>query len=374
MSLKVAFVVDALFPDRVGGIQKYSTELVKHLAMKGVEIEVYTQEDCPLAIEILKPYKVSVMHVESKQKQLGPFSYLIANRGFSKEVFNILKTRDCQIVYAQGFTGIGESKIKGPFPVVHNLHGLEMYQPTKGFKSGMIAFVFRREVNRILRNAKHVISLGAKLSNIIDKVNPNLNISEIPNAIGEGWLENAMVQRNHAVTKFLFVGRYEWRKGFDTMNAAITQLKLDPNCKFEMDFIGNIPKHAQLDLAGIRYLGELRDEARIKEVYSKCDVLINASYSEGMPTVILEAMASGMAVIATDVGASGALVNQENGRLIQPYNVGGLAGAMQDLCNKSQSELQQMGLVSVERVKKDFSWVQIADKHIQVFKQICRTA
>ena len=52
------------------------------------------------------------------------------------------------------------------------------------------------------------------------------------------------------------------------------------------------------------------------------------SLSEGMPTVILEAMARGKAVIATDVGAVSELVSEENGVLIQAGSVEELSNAL----------------------------------------------
>lgn len=55
--------------------------------------------------------------------------------------------------------------------------------------------------------------------------------------------------------------------------------------------------------------------------YSQSDVLVVPSFSEGMPTVILEAMAQNLAIIGTDVGAVRAMVSMENGFLITPGNV-----------------------------------------------------
>ena len=51
------------------------------------------------------------------------------------------------------------------------------------------------------------------------------------------------------------------------------------------------------------------------------DILICPSYSEGMPNVIMEGMARGLAIIATNVGATSRMVSKENGWLISPDNL-----------------------------------------------------
>ncbi|MGB0418765.1 MAG: glycosyltransferase family 4 protein, partial [Opitutales bacterium] len=76
----------------------------------------------------------------------------------------------------------------------------------------------------------------------------------------------------------------------------------------EFVFIGPIPKEKQLDLPWVQYRGSVSDQDALKAELDQGDVLVCPSYSEGMPTVILEAMARGLAIVATDVGATCELV------------------------------------------------------------------
>lgn len=82
---------------------------------------------------------------------------------------------------------------------------------------------------------------------------------------------------------------------------------------FEFHFIGPIPAKAKIINSQVIYHGEIRTESKIRKIISNCDVLVCPSYSEGMPTVISEAM--GLAIIATDVGAVQEMVDG-NGWLI----------------------------------------------------------
>src|SRR6202044_1787021 len=107
--------------------------------------------------------------------------------------------------------------------------------------------------------------------------------------------------------KFVFVGRFERRKGIPELNKAIEQLL--PNDNFTFDFIGDIPSEFRLNSPILTYHGKLSSETEIKKILSQCDVLVSPSYAEGMPISIMEAMAQGLAVIATDVGSVSTLVN-----------------------------------------------------------------
>jgi glycosyltransferase involved in cell wall biosynthesis len=95
-----------------------------------------------------------------------------------------------------------------------------------------------------------------------------------------------------------------------------------------LDMVGayTLPRGAA---AGIRAHGEVRDRARIRKFFGAADFVVVPSYAEGMPTVILEAFAQAVPVIATDVGASADAVRTgETGFLIPPGDAGALRKAM----------------------------------------------
>ena len=116
--------------------------------------------------------------------------------------------------------------------------------------------------------------------------------------------------------QFLYLGRYERRKGIEEINKAINLLDKELTSYAHFNFIGNIPDDKKLKLKHVNYFGEIRDKVILKNLIKQNDVLLCPSYSEGMPNVILEAMANGLTVVATDVGATNVLVNNENGFLL----------------------------------------------------------
>lgn len=369
--MRLAILVDGLYPDKLGGIQKYTTALASQLAKEGLEVVLYVQHASPNATLNLKSLGVQIQTVPVGQLRIPILGYLWANREFSKKALLQAELEGAQLIYAQGMAGVAAAYTPLNIEVLHNFHGLEMFQPVKGWKARIIAALFRKELRKLLRKAPKVISLGAKISEIILGENKNSEVTNIPNGIASEWMLKDKRNYREKGKKFLLVGRHEWRKGLDTFEKAWTELRSKPSFDGMVAFVGGIPEHLRLQDDRAVYLGELRDEEALRKIYMDADVLLCPSYSEGMPTVVLEAMACGLPVIATNVGATGELVDAEIGALIPPFDSHALAQAMEQMATKNTQEMEQMGAAALQRVQTRFNWEQVADKHIVVFKQIC---
>jgi glycosyltransferase involved in cell wall biosynthesis len=116
----------------------------------------------------------------------------------------------------------------------------------------------------------------------------------------------------------------------------------------------------------IIYHGEIRDTAKIKAILSQSDVLVCASWSEGFPNVILEGMACGLAIIATNVGAISAMVSDKNGWLIEPANTDVLHKTMLEVINYPDLSLKKE--TSLQLVNIAFNWGMIYEKTIVAIK------
>ena len=104
-------------------------------------------------------------------------------------------------------------------------------------------------------------------------------------------------------------------------------------------------------------------------VYWMCasDVFILASYAEGIPNVVLEAMACGLPVIATNVGGIPEVaIEQETAILIPPRQVLPLVEAMNIFVHDPELR-RRMGIAGRERIKINFSWFQSATQLAQVY-------
>jgi glycosyltransferase involved in cell wall biosynthesis len=85
-----------------------------------------------------------------------------------------------------------------------------------------------------------------------------------------------------------------------------------------------------------------------------------------MPTVILEAMARGKAIIATDVGAVAELVDESNGFIIPPNDVAILRKAINHI---KVSQVKKFGSSSTSKVK-NYTWKILSEKLLIDFERI----
>ncbi len=104
------------------------------------------------------------------------------------------------------------------------------------------------------------------------------------------------------------------------------------------------------------------------------DVFVHASFREGMPAAILEAMASGLPVIATDAeGVPDIFDTPENiGRMIQKGDIPGLAEAMKELNNMDAEKLKAMGKAATKRLLQGFTSTQMAQGIIKVYQDVLK--
>jgi glycosyltransferase involved in cell wall biosynthesis len=137
----------------------------------------------------------------------------------------------------------------------------------------------------------------------------------------------------------IYVGRFVEAKGMRELIAAFKQLALaDP--KVSLALVGDGVMKTDL-LEMVRSTG-LHDRVHlpggqspegVAEWINAADVLTLPSWSEGYPNVVVEGVACGRPVVATDVGGTREILDQHNGILIPPKDASRLASALQEALN-----------------------------------------
>lgn len=150
--------------------------------------------------------------------------------------------------------------------------------------------------------------------------------------------------------RLVCVGRLSKEKGQMLLIEAIRRLALK-SVKFELVLAGDGEMRSELEQLIERY--GLAEQVRITGWISSNDVrkeimaawgLVLPSFSEGLPVVIMEAMALRRPVLATYVGGIPELVlHGENGWLFPPGSIDDLTAAMEDCFSKCNEELKKMG-------------------------------
>jgi glycosyltransferase involved in cell wall biosynthesis len=84
----------------------------------------------------------------------------------------------------------------------------------------------------------------------------------------------------------------------------------------------------------------------------------------------MEGMASGCAIIATDVGAINLMVSPKNGILIQPMDASAIVNAIKNILAMDKEELFQLKLTSIKRTQEEFLWEHVILQEIDAIKKI----
>ncbi len=377
--MKILFLTDGLFPFQIGGMQKHSSVLVKLLAERGLDLTVIHPGGKDYSVQKLNDEfgdfpNLKFILVPFPPPGKIPGHYIRANRAYSKSAFeavgNDLASFD--LIYAQGFTGHffikKKSAVNYKGKIVVNLHGFEMFQFSADLKTRLAYSLLKREAEFNLIQADYVYSFGGKL----DRILKALGISEAKilahaNGIVDTWLTNSLNQ--HAVRTFVFIGRNERRKGLNELTTALNKIIKSTPHKLKFHFIGNIEETEQFKSSDIEYHGEIRDSTKIISILDQCDCLVIPSYAEGMPTVILEAMSRGLAVIGTDVGAVSRMIDG-NGILLTNPDEEKIADAIQKVISMNEDELNQWKQKSLSLVREKFLWSKVVEEKIKDFCRI----
>ena len=144
--------------------------------------------------------------------------------------------------------------------------------------------------------------------------------------------------------KVLFIGRQSDAKGLSDLLMAFEQvLPACPDAELTAIWNGTMPQTIPAKQVGrVRVRGEVPHE-EVPAILREADVLVLPSYLEGLPNVVLEAMASGVLVIATAVGEVPALLADGRGVLVPPGDVDSLTVALQGVLSDSPSVAETVG-------------------------------
>jgi glycosyltransferase involved in cell wall biosynthesis len=166
-------------------------------------------------------------------------------------------------------------------------------------------------------------------------------------------------------------GRLSPEKGFGVLvEAAAIVARSDPGAGFI--HFGDGPLHkvirrriAELGLDGRFILAGLRDD--LDRFLPHWDLCVLPSFTEGLPTVVLESYAAGVPVVATAVGGTPeAVAEGVDGYLVPPGDPAALAGRIIDVL-KLGDERKAMGRRGRERIRVEFTFDTQADR----FQKLC---
>lgn len=266
-------------------------------------------------------------------------------------------------------------------PYVISLRGADV--PGDEVKRFKKLYPFVKPFFRFLwRDADAVVAVSNGLREIAWQTEASVPIQIIPNAIDLSLFVPRMrwgggEEKRDGPIKLLFVGRLIKFKNLETLLEAIALLRQQAKRPFILEIVGDGTQRAQLEqqvseqgiARNVHFTGWI-ERSQIVPKYQEADIFVTPSIWEGMPNTVLEAMACGLPIIATDVQGSRELVqNGKNGHLVPVMDPEALVKAMLALMEDGY-ERRRMGKESRRIAERTFAWEQIAGGYGGVYERV----
>ena len=168
-----------------------------------------------------------------------------------------------------------------------------------------------------------------------------------------------------------FVGRVELAKGVPYLLRAWKQLSLR---NAELLLVGTVQPEIAAVLKedgaeNVRVMGWL-PPAELAKRYRESDLFVMPSVNEGLALVVLEAMASGLPVIATDrSGAADVVEEGKEGFIVPARDIDALADAIQ-WCYRHREEAAAMGMAARAKVEAQFTLAHYESRVIRMYESL----
>jgi glycosyltransferase involved in cell wall biosynthesis len=313
------------------GAEVQAVTLIRHLRTLGADVRavVFHHGKVEQALEQLG---IDVTVIDQRAMTIGTCFERLADRiqSLRPAVVHVHRYRETVLAAAALWRGSG-------LPLVRTIHG--MPEPYRGWKGAVMAVYHGLERVAIRASGATLIAVSQQIGSSLRQAFPHAAVHVVPNGIDQSTVrptrERAALRREWGIADDApvigFVGRLAPVKGPDLFLRAAARLgqEMPSLCAV---LVGQGDQRDRLEAwareegcHGVRFLGH-RDD--IADVLNALDVLVMPSYHEGLPMVLLEAMAAGRPVVATSVGGIPEVVDSRSAFLVPPGSVDALIRAV----------------------------------------------
>ncbi|HET8605554.1 MAG TPA: glycosyltransferase family 4 protein [Gaiellaceae bacterium] len=330
-----------------GGVQTHVGGLAEALRDRGVEAEILAPADGPVDADGFHPLGRSIGFTWEgtvTRVALLPSTVARAARVVRARRFDVVHVHE-PMLPAAGLTAVWAARapVVGTFHMVARRHfWYRVWRP-----------VVEPTAQRLA--ARIAVSVAAR--DFAAQAFPG-PYELIPNAIDT----HAFAAGERDGTRIVFVGRAEPRKGLSVL----------------LDALARLPEHVTLDLVGVqgsfgprvRAHGRVSDGER-RRLLAEADVLCAPSLGgESFGVVLVEGMAAGLPVVASDIEGYRAVLPPEAGRLVPPGDAGALAAELEALVGDAQLRARLGG--AARREAQRYDWDNVVGRVLEVYERALR--
>lgn len=237
--------------------------------------------------------------------------------------------------------------------------------------------IFKILIKWCVKLNSQVVTVGEDLADSIRQLllDDKIRITVIPNGVGESFL--TIPRSFQSLNYITVIGNLIALKQVDVVIRAFKSL-IDLDDRLRLLIIGAGPEMNNLrDLANCLSVGDrivFAGQLLPKEIavrLSQSKLLVLASKSEGRPNVILEAMAAGVPVVASDIGGVQELIgNNERGLLFPVGDISQLAEHIKRIVTDPDLGKCLAGRASQWLRAQDLTWERTAQQYAKLYEQV----
>ncbi len=340
------------YPPHIGGVSSHTYLLSQELVKRGDNVIVLTYPHTDI-------HDYNGVHVETAPtiniKGLRGFFFFISA---TLKLINITRKYDIDLVHAHYLLP------PGLIAIIANIFTRRKTAVTvHGSDVNILASnpLLRIFIKYVLEHIDYIAVVNEPLKEKIVKLHINdLNnkIMVTPNAVDvekykpdkeNNFIEDMKLDKDKPL--ILFVGNLVPQKGLKYLLEAKKILKTDA----QLVIVGNGPLIMNLkeivvheDIKDVIFTGARRD---VDKIMSAGDVFVLPSVMEGFPITLLEAFATGLPVVATNVGSIPGLVTSDVGLLVEPGDPMVLAEALDKILSNDKLK-EEMGNAALRKVQE----------------------
>ncbi len=225
----------------------------------------------------------------------------------------------------------------------------------------------------VLLSAKRIVLFHPQSETLLKRLGIRKKTQVIPTGIDTAkYVSREGKEGTGSAATITYVGRLESVKGVDDFLAAVIPLKESfPNMNVQVVgwYKENHPLvqkyEQQVTFTGLRH--------DVPEVLQATDIFVLPSHSEGLSNALMEAMVSGCACVATEVGGNKFLIqNGVSGFLYPAGDRAALQAHLRRLLEDA-AKRRMLGAAARKRIEEQFSWDKIGTQYQQLFQELAET-
>ena len=377
-------VFSPFYPPHIGGLETHSDEFNKHLSTKGVEITVFTPQLPKEAPEQeIRHNGVRVIRYPAFEPLHNYPMPMFWKKAFWREWHALISESHDIVISRTRFFFPSLMALwyayRKNLPLLHIEHGSDFAQFNGYIKTTLGKFYDRTVGRFILRHADSIVANSQASANFVQKLSKRNDTHVIYRGANieaiEQCLPNEQVtEKYREKTIIAFIGRLIDGKGTHDLITAVSGLQRTDIVTF---IIGGGPEETRLKKMVAEYqidnqvvfFGNLPFEKAIS-ILKTAHIVVNPSYTEGLPTSVTESALCHKAIIATNVGGTPEVISGNNaGFLISPRQPQIIAEKLALLIeNPTLRTTFSENAFSI--VKNKFSWNHSADQYLAVFSEL----